>query len=36
MMTPVVVYGVVALLGPPLTNYFLAQVFADLVVSMAK
>jgi hypothetical protein len=31
MMTPVVVYGVVALLGPPLTNHFLAQVFADLV-----
>lgn len=33
MMTPVVVYGVVALLGPPLMNHFLAQVFADLVHS---
>ena len=31
MATPVVVYGVVAFLGPPLTNHFLAQVFADLV-----
>ena len=31
LMPPVVVYGVVALIGPPLTNHFLAQVFADLV-----
>ena len=31
LMTPVVVYGVVALLGPPLSELFLAQVFADLV-----
>ena len=31
MMTPVVVYGVVALLGPPLTSAFLAHLFADLV-----
>ncbi len=31
MMTPMVVYGVVALLGPPLTSAFLAHLFADLV-----
>jgi hypothetical protein len=31
MMTPVVVYGVVAFLGPPLSNYFLAHAFGDLV-----